>query len=60
MKALATLVVAGIMQLGFAHAALAQDDLAKIQSAGVLKIGTEGTYPPFTFTMLPARWRVLT
>ncbi|EPI2362902.1 TPA: amino acid ABC transporter substrate-binding protein [Klebsiella michiganensis] len=49
MKALATLVVAGIMQLGFAHAALAQDDLAKIQSAGVLKIGTEGTYPPFTF-----------
>ncbi|MGY5958896.1 Cystine transport system substrate-binding protein [Kosakonia sp. BK9b] len=49
MKALATLVIAGVMQLGFAHAALAQDDLAKIQSAGVLKIGTEGTYPPFTF-----------
>ncbi|WP_342322626.1 amino acid ABC transporter substrate-binding protein [Kosakonia sp. BYX6] len=49
MKAFATLVLAGVMQLGFAHAALAQDDLAKIQSAGVLKIGTEGTYPPFTF-----------
>ncbi|QOV64392.1 amino acid ABC transporter substrate-binding protein [Kosakonia pseudosacchari] len=49
MKAFATLVIAGVMQLGFAHAALAQDDLAKIQSAGVLKIGTEGTYPPFTF-----------
>ncbi|WLI75325.1 amino acid ABC transporter substrate-binding protein [Kosakonia sp. H02] len=49
MKALATLIIAGVMQLGFAHAALAQDDLAKIQSAGVLKIGTEGTYPPFTF-----------
>lgn len=49
MKALATLIIAGVMQFGFAHAALAQDDLAKIQSAGVLKIGTEGTYPPFTF-----------
>jgi len=26
-----------------------EDDLAKIKSAGILRIGTEGTYPPFTF-----------
>lgn len=49
MKTLATLVFAGLVQLGFSGGALAADDLAKVQSAGVLKIGTEGTYPPFTF-----------
>jgi cystine transport system substrate-binding protein len=29
--------------------AYAQDDLAQIKSAGVIRIGTEGTYAPFTF-----------
>lgn len=49
MKTIATLLLAGMVQIGFSGAALAETDLAKIQSAGVLKIGTEGTYPPFTF-----------
>lgn len=49
MKSIATLLLAGIVQLGFAGTALAESDLAKIQSAGVFKIGTEGTYPPFTY-----------
>jgi cystine transport system substrate-binding protein len=29
--------------------AFAQDDLAKIKSAGVFRIGSEGTYSPFTY-----------
>lgn len=49
MKKIATLLLAGLVQLSFSSAALAETDLAKIQSAGVLKIGTEGTYPPFTY-----------
>lgn len=49
MKKIATLLLAGLVQFGFSSAALAETDLAKIQSAGVLKIGTEGTYPPFSF-----------
>lgn len=49
MKTIATLLLAGMVQLGFSTVALAETDLAKIQSAGVFKIGTEGTYPPFTF-----------
>lgn len=49
MKTIATLLLAGMVQIGFSGAALAETDLAKIQSAGVFKIGTEGTYPPFTF-----------
>ena len=49
MKKMTTLLLAGLIQFGFSSAALAETDLAKIQSAGVLKIGTEGTYPPFTY-----------
>lgn len=37
------------MSLSFAHAALADDALARVKAAGELKIGTEGTYAPFTF-----------
>lgn len=49
MKVITTALLAAALQLGFTHAAFAESDLAKIQSAGVFKIGTEGTYPPFTF-----------
>jgi cystine transport system substrate-binding protein len=45
------LTVAGLaVTLQFGGAALAQaDDLAAIKQAGGIKIGTEGTYPPFTY-----------
>lgn len=49
MKVLMTALLASAMQLSVAHAAWAQDDLAKIKSAGVFKVGTEGTFPPFTY-----------
>ncbi|WP_454684016.1 amino acid ABC transporter substrate-binding protein [Ancylobacter moscoviensis] len=46
-----TLIAAGLaalLQLAGPAAARA-DDLAAIKQAGVIKIGTEGTYPPFTY-----------
>lgn len=49
MKTFLTLAFAAVFGLTAANAALAQDDLSKIKSAGTLRIGTEGTYPPFTF-----------
>lgn len=49
MKVLMTALLATAIQLGVAHAAWAEDDLAKIKSAGVFKVGTEGTFPPFTY-----------
>ena len=49
MKVLVTALLATAIQLSVSHAAFAADDLATIKSAGVLKIGTEGTYPPFTY-----------
>jgi cystine transport system substrate-binding protein len=49
MKSLLTLVFAAVFGL-ITGAAFAQtNDLDKIKSAGTLRIGTEGTYPPFTF-----------
>lgn len=44
-KLLSFLTVALMAGAGAAHA----DDLAQIKSAGVIKIGTEGTYAPFSF-----------
>lgn len=46
-----TLVAAGLIAAAsFIAPVVAQaDDLAEIKQAGVIKIGTEGTYPPFTF-----------
>ncbi|ARU92951.1 amino acid ABC transporter substrate-binding protein [Tatumella citrea] len=35
--------------LGFISNGYAQDDLTKIKSDGVFKVGTEGTFPPFTY-----------
>jgi L-cystine transport system substrate-binding protein len=49
MKTFLTLAFAAVLGLTAANGALAQDDLSKIKSAGSLRIGTEGTYPPFTF-----------
>jgi cystine transport system substrate-binding protein len=45
-KALAFVVLLALS--GFALSAQS-DALAQIKAAGVLKVGTEGTYPPFTF-----------
>jgi L-cystine transport system substrate-binding protein len=48
MKRLLSLLVAGALQvlaLAPAHA----NDLAEIKSSGVFRIGTEGTYAPFTY-----------
>ncbi len=49
MKILRILLAAGLLQLGVLGAATAQTELAAIKSAGVLRIGTEGTYAPFSF-----------
>ncbi|MCY1493921.1 L-cystine-binding protein FliY [compost metagenome] len=39
-----------LLGAGFAHSALAADDLlAQIKDKGSLKVGLEGTYPPFNF-----------
>ncbi|MBB5700881.1 cystine transport system substrate-binding protein [Ochrobactrum daejeonense] len=39
----------GVLQAALFSTALAGENLDAIKSAGVLKIGTEGTYAPFTF-----------
>ncbi|MBP0594233.1 amino acid ABC transporter substrate-binding protein [Paraburkholderia sp. LEh10] len=49
MKSIRSLLLIGLLQVATATAAFAADDLAKIKSAGAFKIGTEGTYAPFTF-----------
>lgn len=46
---LRTLLLAGMMQLAALGAAQAQSGLDAIKQAGAIKIGTEGTYAPFTF-----------
>ena len=49
MKLLRTLLAAGLVPLLLATPALAQSALDQIKQAGALRIGTEGTYAPFTF-----------
>ncbi|PWC82991.1 amino acid ABC transporter substrate-binding protein [Azospirillum sp. TSH100] len=49
MKWLKSLLVAGLLQVAAVSAAQAQADLDRIKADGVLKIGTEGTYAPFTY-----------
>lgn len=44
-----TLAAALVATVAFAGTAFAGDDLDAIKAAGVLKIGTEGTYAPFTY-----------
>ncbi|MBV2143194.1 amino acid ABC transporter substrate-binding protein [Falsochrobactrum sp. TDYN1] len=49
MKLVQVLATVGILQTAFLSAALAGENLDAIKAAGVLKIGTEGTYAPFTY-----------
>jgi cystine transport system substrate-binding protein len=49
MNWLKSLLVAGLLQVAAVSAAHAQADLDRIKTDGVLKIGTEGTYAPFTY-----------
>ncbi len=49
MKFTKSLVVMAVLQLALATGAYAQSSLETIKSAGVIKIGTEGTYAPFSF-----------
>jgi cystine transport system substrate-binding protein len=49
MKLLKSIIALGLLQLALASAAFAQSDLEAIKSAGKLRIGTEGTYAPFTY-----------
>ncbi|MBB3978290.1 cystine transport system substrate-binding protein [Rhizobium azooxidifex] len=44
-----TIATATLVQAAFLLPATAGENLAAVQSAGVLKIGTEGTYAPFTY-----------
>lgn len=44
-----TLLLSALLSFGAAHQALAEDSLAQVKSSGELKIGTEGTYAPFTY-----------
>jgi cystine transport system substrate-binding protein len=49
MKSIRSILLVGLLQAVVATSAFAADGLAQIKSAGVFKIGTEGTYAPFTF-----------
>jgi cystine transport system substrate-binding protein len=49
MKRILAIVLAGLLGCVGSSLAYAQDDLGKIKSAGVIRIGTEGTYAPFSF-----------
>jgi cystine transport system substrate-binding protein len=49
MNWLKTLAAAAALQVAVLAPAHAGENLAAIQSAGALKIGTEGTYAPFTY-----------
>lgn len=49
MNILKSLLAAGLITLGLAAPAFAQNALDEVKTAGVLRVGTEGTYAPFTF-----------
>lgn len=49
MKWLKTLAIAATVQLTMVAAGHAGENLNQVKSAGTLKIGTEGTYAPFTY-----------
>ncbi|PZO75769.1 MAG: amino acid ABC transporter substrate-binding protein [Mesorhizobium amorphae] len=49
MKLVGALLVAGGLAAGLASPAAAQSNLERIREAGAIRIGTEGTYAPFTF-----------
>jgi len=49
MKRFASLALAALLGAFSAVPAFAQSDLEKIKASGTFRIGTEGTYPPFTY-----------
>jgi cystine transport system substrate-binding protein len=49
MKISKSLLAVGLLQLALSTPVLAQSALDQIKQAGVLRIGTEGTYAPFTY-----------
>lgn len=49
MNILKTALAAGLIGLAFATPSLAQSALDQVKTAGALRVGTEGTYAPFTF-----------
>ncbi|MFT3850247.1 MAG: amino acid ABC transporter substrate-binding protein [Propionivibrio sp.] len=49
MSYLRKVLFVGVLQLATVGVAFAQSGFDQIRSAGVIKVGTEGTYPPFTF-----------
>lgn len=49
MKPIKSLLAVGLVQLALATPVLAQSALEQVQQAGALRIGTEGTYAPFTY-----------
>jgi ABC-type amino acid transport substrate-binding protein len=56
MKVLMSALLATAIQLSVTHAACAGENLAQIKSAGVFKVGTEGTFPPLPIMIPPASW----
>jgi cystine transport system substrate-binding protein len=49
MNIIKSVLAVGLLGLGLSTPAFAQSALDQIKSAGALRVGTEGTYPPFTF-----------
>lgn len=49
MKSIRSILLIALLQAVTVSPAFAADELAQIKAAGVFKIGTEGTYAPFTF-----------
>ncbi|CAE6787225.1 amino acid ABC transporter substrate-binding protein [Paraburkholderia aspalathi] len=49
MKSIRSILLIALLQAVTLSPAFAADELAQIKSAGVFKIGTEGTYAPFTY-----------
>jgi len=49
MNWLKSLALVGVLQLAAVAGAQAQSELDQIKAAGVFRIGTEGTYAPFTY-----------
>jgi cystine transport system substrate-binding protein len=49
MKSIRSILLIALLQAVTVSSAFAADGLAQIKSAGVFKIGTEGTYAPFTY-----------
>src|SRR5690606_11149580 len=49
MNVIKSVFAVGLLAFGLATPALAQSALDQVKAAGVLRVGTEGTYPPFTY-----------